>query len=255
MTEKELRKKFVDFAVSYIGTKEGSVKHKYIIDNYNKIAPLPSNYKMKYTDAWCAAFMSFCAYKSELLSIIPAECSCNRMIALAKNIGIWVENDVYVPQAGDIILYDWNDSGIGDNKGESDHVGIVHSVSGSVIKVIEGNYSDAVGYRNISVNARYIRGFICPKFSSIASAKTNNSSSTTSNVNMCNIKLPVLKKGSKGQSVKSLQILLNGYGYSCGSIDGDFGAKTESALRKYQSNKKLVVDAIAGEKTWNALLN
>lgn len=66
---------------------------------------------------------------------------------------------------GDVILYDWDDNGVGDCTGWSDHVGIVVSVSGSTIKVIEGNKNDSVGYRNIAVNSRYIRGFITPKFS------------------------------------------------------------------------------------------
>ena len=32
-----------------------------------------------------------------LTDIIPRECSCNQFIQLAKNIGIWVENDAYTP--------------------------------------------------------------------------------------------------------------------------------------------------------------
>ena len=69
-------------------------------------------------------------------------------------------------------------------------------------------------------------------------------------------KLPVLKKGSKGASVKALQILLMGYGHSCGSwgADGDFGAATESALKSYQSNQNLSANGQANEETWKALL-
>jgi len=36
-------------------------------------------------------------------------------------------------------INDWNDDGKGDNKGHSDHVGIVEKVSGDMITVIEGN--------------------------------------------------------------------------------------------------------------------
>lgn len=70
------------------------------------------------------------------------------------------------------------------------------------------------------------------------------------------VQLPVLKKGSTGDSVKALQILLTGYGYSCGTagIDGDFGSATESALRAYQKDKSLTVDGKCGPKTWAALL-
>lgn len=72
----------------------------------------------------------------------------------------------------------------------------------------------------------------------------------------CTVKLKVLQKGSKGSDVKSLQLLLIGYGYSCGKAgaDGDFGTGTNSAVKKYQKAKGLTVDGIVGEKTWKKLL-
>ena len=68
--------------------------------------------------------------------------------------------------------------------------------------------------------------------------------------------LPTLSKGSEGDSVKALQILLIGYGYSCGSLgaDGDFGSATDKALRAFQEAKGLTVDGICGPNTWNKLL-
>lgn len=168
MTEQELRAKIVNTAVAWLGCKEANGSHKKIIDVYNAHTPLPVGYKMKYTDAWCATYVSAVAIKAGLDDIIPLECGCGRYITLAQKMGIWVENDAFVPQAGDIVLYDWDDNGVGDNKGNADHIGIVISVSGSTIKVIEGNMSDAVGYRNLAVNGRYIRGFVTPKYSSKA---------------------------------------------------------------------------------------
>lgn len=138
------------------------------IDTYNACKPLPRSYAVKYTDAWCATFASAVGIKAGLTDIIPRECSCNQFIQLAKNMGIWVENDAYTPSAGDMILYDWDDNGVGDNTGSADHIGIVVSVSGGVIKVIEGNKSNAVGYRDLAVNGKYIRGFVTPKYSSKA---------------------------------------------------------------------------------------
>lgn len=41
------------------------------------------------------------------------------MIALCKKMGIWIENENRVPNPGEIIFYDWDDNGIGDNKGYS----------------------------------------------------------------------------------------------------------------------------------------
>lgn len=73
---------------------------------------------------------------------------------------------------------------------------------------------------------------------------------------VCTVKLPVLKKGAKGDSVKALQNLLIGYGYSCGEkgADGSLGDATDKALRKYQSAHKLTVDGSCGRKTWTSLL-
>lgn len=68
--------------------------------------------------------------------------------------------------------------------------------------------------------------------------------------------LPVLKKGIKGDTVKALQILLIGYGYSCGSygVDGSFGGATEKAVKAFQETNGLEVDGKVGPQTWAKLL-
>lgn len=68
------------------------------------------------------------------------------------------------------------------------------------------------------------------------------------------LELKNLKIGSRGETVRALQILLSGRGYSCGSIDGAFGAKTDAAVKKYQKANGLTADGIAGKKTMSALL-
>ena len=70
------------------------------------------------------------------------------------------------------------------------------------------------------------------------------------------IALPQLAKGDKGNSVKAMQLLIIGAGYSVGSAgaDGDFGAGTERGLLRYQEKKGLTQDAICGTKTWTKLL-
>jgi N-acetylmuramoyl-L-alanine amidase len=64
-------------------------------------------------------------------------------------------------------------------------------------------------------------------------------------------KLPdgIIRKGAGGSSVKLLQTALNAAKFNCGTADGKFGPKTETALRKFQANKKLVADGIYGPKT------
>lgn len=70
------------------------------------------------------------------------------------------------------------------------------------------------------------------------------------------VALKQLAKGSKGEQVKNLQILLIGKGYSCGSsgADGDFGTNTDKALKKFQKDNGLDADGICGKNTWNKLL-
>ena len=142
MTEKELRQKVVDTAVSYLGCKEANGSHRKIIDLYNSHKPLARGYAVKYTDAWCSTFASAVAIACGLTDIIPTECGCERHIDLFKKLGSWVENDAYVPSPGDYIFYDWQDGSnyaTTDNTGSADHVGIVVSCDGKTIKVIEGN--------------------------------------------------------------------------------------------------------------------
>lgn len=70
------------------------------------------------------------------------------------------------------------------------------------------------------------------------------------------MELNVLRKGNKSNSVKALQILLIGNGYSCGAAgaDGDFGTSTQNAVIKFQNAKKISVDGIIGVQTWGKLL-
>lgn len=61
------------------------------------------------------------------------------------------------------------------------------------------------------------------------------------------IKYPTLRLGSKGADVRKLQALLSV------RIDGDFGPKTEAAVKAAQKRHKLVPDGVAGLYTWKAL--
>lgn len=150
---------------SWIGKNEVDGSFREIIDIYNSHTPRARGYKLQYSDEWCAGTVSAAAIATGNTNAVPLEVSCHYMIEGAKAKGIWVENDSYVPQGGDIILYDWQDSGIGDNTGNPDHVGVVEYTSGGIIHVIEGNNGEKVARRELSVSGRYIRGFIVPKYS------------------------------------------------------------------------------------------
>lgn len=68
------------------------------------------------------------------------------------------------------------------------------------------------------------------------------------------LKLPVLKKGSRGDSVMALQTLLEGYGYTDRGGWGTFDNATEMALKEYQRDCEIAVDGSCGKVTWSSLL-
>ena len=68
------------------------------------------------------------------------------------------------------------------------------------------------------------------------------------------LRLPVLKKGSRGDSVMALQAMLENYGYEEQAGWGTFDHATELALMEYQSDCELAVDGSCGLDTWRSLL-
>lgn len=164
------RRAFVAQMQAWIGLKESDGSFKKIIDTYNKgLAKAVKrwgtrNVQMLYSYAWCACCVSAAAMACGLDDIIPIEISCPYMIEIAKKFGIWQESDSYRPNPGDIIMYDWQDTGYGDNVGVADHVGVVENIEGNRFTVIEGNRNDSVSRRQMAVNIIYIRGYITPNF-------------------------------------------------------------------------------------------
>lgn len=249
-------KRLVEQAMAWLGFNEADGTHKQIIDTYNGHKPLARGYKMKYTDEWCATFVSAVAIKIGYTDIIPTECGCGEMVKLLQKMGAWIENENRTPNPGDILFYDWQDNGVGDNTGWPDHVGIVEKVENGKITVVEGNYKKGVNRRVMAVNAKNIRGYGVPKYEAEPKQEEPKPANTIA------VNLPVLKKGAKGSAVKAMQILLMGYGYEMKSTDGktvygadeSFGGATERALKKYQSANGLEADGSCGPKTWAKLL-
>lgn len=63
----------------------------------------------------------------------------------------------------------------------------------------------------------------------------------------------VLKRDSRGGSVKSAQKMLQSMGLYQGALDGIYGPKTEQAVKRYQQSQGLRVDGVIGPNTWGAL--
>lgn len=168
MTEKAIRQKVADTALSLLGIKEGTAEHKKIIDTYNtKLPKLPRGYKMGYDDAWCAATMTYIGIILVISNIILPECSCSKMIERYKERGRWVEQDDYVPDIADIVMFDW-DAVKGECVGSPDHTGMIVAKKGNTITVLEGNYDNQVKLREIPIEYIKTRGFCKPDYAALA---------------------------------------------------------------------------------------
>lgn len=279
MTENQLRSNVVSVMKGWLGWSEANGKHKRIIDIYNNHKPLAQGYRVKYSDEWCATAVSAAFIKAGLTDIGFTECSCNRMIALYKAKGLWEERDSYVPKVGDIIMYDWQDNGVGDNVGSADHVGLVAAINGTKLTIIEGNKSEAVSYRSMVVNGKYIRGYCLPDYASKASKTVETVSTATyskeafirdvqktlgatvdgiagsETLNSTITLSAILNR--KHEVIRAVQRRLAALGYmSVGKIDGIAGAKFTQAVKEFQKANGCIVDGeiTARGKTWKKLL-
>ena len=186
-----------------------NMSHGEAIEIYNSQKKLPRGCKMTMSAPWCCAWVSAVLIKAGVK--INYECSCSELIKLNKD--LWVEDDNYMPKIRDLVLYDWSDTGIRDNKGAPDHVGIVHQVKNNSFSVIEGNKNNSVGYRIMQRNGRYIRGFITPHYEE---------------KKYC--------KGDTGDDIKIIQAYLKGLGLYKDKVDGSFGPNTLAAVKQWNKN-------------------
>ena len=111
---------------------------------------------------WCAMFVSWCANQVGIsTSVIPkySVCTTGMNTFIANNVFNYstTYGGSYTPKAGDIFF-------TGTSKTSSSHTGIVESVSGSTITVIDGNCSDQVAHHTMSLSDSSLIGFAHPKY-------------------------------------------------------------------------------------------
>ena len=226
--------KVVSKCRSQLGIREnpsGSNKVKYNTDYYGR-AVSGSNYP------WCCVFLWWVYKECGLSNLFYGG---NKTASCQTLMDYYIRKKQFskVPKVGSIAFFQF------DKDPQSDHVGIVVEVATNTVTTIEGNTAignDSNGGEVMQRvrNKSLILGYAYPY---------DEEDDTT-----VNIELELLKSGCKGDSVKALQILLNGFGYNCGTVDGDFGSKTLKAVKQFQLAKKLVGDGIVGKATWTALL-
>lgn len=156
------------------------------------------------------------------------------------------------PKVGDIVIFKHN--------GVFTHTGIVIKVSGDQFWTVEGNTS---GGSTIIANGGAVckktyfnsnlpgTKFITPDYSKVQEIKNEGNDAPSISASS------ILKIGSNGSAVKTLQKNLNTLIKAKLTVDGEFGTATYNAVIKFQTKYKLTADGIVGENTRkkiNALL-
>lgn len=184
------RQHFVDTAKKYIGYSESNGTAQKIMDIYDEMidkSDVVSRWgcrKLYFAKNWhwCEAYVSAMAYLAGCTDVVPCEMSCWSVQQMAKkglNGSKWIpygsgnQNNI---QIGDLVLFDW-DGGHSD----TDHVGIITSVSSSGFTTVEGNtqgtgsgdnYLGKVGTRSVNWSNTVVTGFIHCNFASTGTSTT-----------------------------------------------------------------------------------
>ncbi|MFC7484925.1 peptidoglycan-binding protein [Luedemannella flava] len=179
--------------------------------------------------AWCDMTVSYAANQSGNLAACMGKFAWTVAHAQAfKNAGRW-HYGLGGIRSGDIVFFDW--SGGGSISG-IDHVGVVEAVnSDGSITTIEGNTSDMCLRRR---RKACVVGYGRPAYNGAAPLPSSDG---------------MLRRGSTGTAVRTLQTNLNKVMKSGLTVDGQFGPATETALKAFQTRYKLEVDGIYGPKT------
>lgn len=174
------REKFIETAKKYIGYNEADGSWEVIRKGYDEMVDktdVVSRWgcrKLYFAKQWhwCEAFVSAMAFFAGCTDVVPCEMSCWSVQQMAKkglNGSKWIPYGSSTrPQIGDLVLFDWS-----GGHSDTDHVGIVASVSSSGFTTIEGNtqgtgsgdnYLGKVGTRSLNWNNNYVTGFILCNF-------------------------------------------------------------------------------------------
>jgi peptidoglycan hydrolase-like protein with peptidoglycan-binding domain len=179
--------------------------------------------------AWCDMSVSYEAGHSDNLSAMMGKFAYTVAHAQAfKTNGRW-HYGLGGIRAGDIVFFDWSGGG---NIGGIDHVGLVEAVhSNGTITTLEGNTSDEFRRR---VRSACVVGYGRPAYGDAAPLPPTDG---------------MLRLGSTGNAVRALQANLNTVMHSGLTVDGQFGALTETAVRAFQTRYKLSADGVYGPQS------
>ncbi len=209
--------------------------------------------------AWCDVFVDWCFYKAygkdEGQRI---QCQTGLLGAGCKYSAKYYQRHGrydQTPKPGDQVFF--------YSEGTVNHTGIVVGVTDTTITTVEGNSGDRVKKNSYERINSYIAGFGHPLYSETEEMPAAVAEPEVASVPVeCVVSLPLLRNGSKGNEVKSAQVLLIANGFPCGGPylaghevpDGEFGPVTEKSVKQFQILKELQPDGIIGTVTWKTLL-
>lgn len=217
-----------------------------ITKEFGKIPGYPHN---GYGYPWCAAATSVWLKAIGLKpnTDYPHTASTITQYNWAKSKGRWYTT----PKVGDLVLYSSNGT-----SGGIYHVELVTKVSSSSITTIGGNTSgsdkngiqgngDGCYQKTISRGNSRIFGYVRPRYSDSKDEPTKPWDGKS---------YPgfLLRLGDRGQEVKVAQRMLTAFGWKI-TVDGDFGPKTQHAVKVFQQHHGLEVDGVIGPQTWAKL--
>ena len=206
---------------------------------------------------WCDQFVDWCFYqlcgrnkdKAEYLECQTGNlgAGCGYSLKYYKAAGRFDKT----PKVGDQIFFKYN---LNDASYTADHTGIVVRVTDKLVETIEGNSGNEVKRKAYQRNDKTIVGYGHPRYDA------EPKKTVTKEVKTVQVELPILRKGSSGNAVKTLQRLLrqleyvNLDGKTLLIVDGNFGSNTDAAVKRYQQKHLNGSDGVVGIKTWNKLL-
>lgn len=195
---------------------------------------------------WCAYIVDELIFNNLNLRLSR---SCTKTRSILKLSSDFIAVNKNNLKVGDIVLYDW------DNSGDCDHIGIISRISNGNVYVLEGNvrstdFTDSIvdellfdEYRmeHATECFRYIKGESENKMKFI---KVKSEITVTE----CN-----MEAGHKADKLLC-QALLHNYGYYNGLLDGIFGEKTTDAIRRFQANHHISQTGTVDTETWKNLI-
>lgn len=211
--------------------------------------------------SWCSVFVDWCFWTmcghdkaaAERINCQTGKCGavCTYSANYYKAQGRFSQE----PKAGDQVYFKKSGSS------GSSHTGIVEQVDDNYIYTIEGNASNCVKRNKYKRSYAYFYGFGHPKYDgddepdALSASQIVNAAVKNDTTKKVSASLYQLKNGSSGNSVKTLQNLLNLFNNAGLETDGSFGPATLEAVKNYQAHKGLTVDGVVGPATWAALIN